>query len=157
MKKFMVPVLLLSLLIFMGGCGETNDEEDLNNEELSQGENSEDTEEPEEVLEGLAFVIQALEEGFTVTSQEPTAYEMLGATEGVVLRIGRDAIELYEFDPDEEGDTARENIQSALENGNIIMEGMEFSAVYNENRNVMLVDYEDHPQGIEIKEAFENM
>lgn len=158
MKRLMAMLLLIFLVLFLAACGEYNDTETGNGEDNSSGEQvpeEENDEEPAEELEGLDFIVDAIEENFTVTALDPIPYESLGAVKGVEIRIGRDTVELYEFDPD--GNSGEETIEDAETTGNINRGAERVSAVFNENHNVMLVNYENHPMGIEIKEMFEEL
>jgi hypothetical protein len=163
MKRLLLILILVSLIMVMTSCGEDATEENgiddqngINEEGGQEAPDNGSAEEPEE-LEGMEYVIDYMEQEFPINEREPVPYDSLGATDGIAVRIGRELIEFYDFSEVGDEELAREAIDEASNNGTVNIDGAVFPAVYNEEYQVMLVDYEDHPQGVEIKARFDDI
>ena len=149
MKKAVLMIAVLVLMVLHVSCGEEIDDNGMEEE----GENDELLEE----MEGMEYVLNYMEQEFPINEREPLPYDGLGATDGIAIRIGEDLVEFYDFSEVGDQELADQAIDDALNTGTVNIEGTVFPAVYNEEHQVMLVDYENHPQGEAIKERFEEL
>jgi hypothetical protein len=101
----------------------------------------------------LASVLEYFQEkGFKIGEKSSKAFDMIGAVNGFGVEINGHEIELYQYDLDKASEETKKNLESVRENGMMSMDGFSFPAILN--GDILLVKYDEHPDGDKIAAAF---
>ena len=91
--------------------------------------------------------------GFTVGNNEPVAYEMLSAKDGMKFKLDNELIEIYEYDMSNLSVDVKSMIDQAKQ-GNVNLLGFNIPVKFN--AGLILVRYNEHSQADKIVEVFNN-
>ena len=168
MKKTFCLLLSLCMLFGLVACGGNEKKASENKtpaKTLSQKEQAKQDEKAKdqqsqakqntEQKDPLASVLEYFQEkGFKIGKKSSKAFDMIGAANGFGVEINGHEIELYQYDLNKASEETKKNLESVKANGMMSMDGFSFPAILN--GNILLVKYDEHPDGDKIAAAFKS-